>query len=139
MTGKNNFDKRGGELMPRELMERAADPALVPDEALVAVLLKTGAHGLNVIELSRRLIEAFGSMKSLVSGDWRTLEERIKDWNKTHPDRDPKPSKADLKFTERLVALAKIAEIRFLDHLVLGDGVYVSLHALHPLAFTAST
>ena len=27
--------------MPRELMERVADPALVPDEALVAVLLKT--------------------------------------------------------------------------------------------------
>ena len=49
MAGKNNFDKRGGELLPRELMERAADPALV-------------------------------------SGDWRTLEERIKDWNKTHPD-----------------------------------------------------
>lgn len=36
-TDKNNFDKRGGELMPRELMEQAADPALVPDEALVAV------------------------------------------------------------------------------------------------------
>ena len=79
-TDKNNFDKRGGELMPRELMERAADPALVPDEALVAVLLKTGAHGLNVIEFSRRLIEAFGSMKSLVSADWRALEERIKGW-----------------------------------------------------------
>ena len=77
----NNFDKRGSELMPRELMERSADPALVPDEALVAVLLKTGAHGLNVIELARRLIEAFGSMKSLVSADWRALEERIKIWN----------------------------------------------------------
>ena len=41
-SSKNNFDKRGGELMPRELMERVVDPALVPDEALVAVLLKTG-------------------------------------------------------------------------------------------------
>lgn len=40
-SAKNSFDKRGGELMPRELMERVADPALVPDEALVAVLLKT--------------------------------------------------------------------------------------------------
>ncbi len=40
-ASKNNFGQRGGELMPRELMERAADPALVPDEALVAVLLKT--------------------------------------------------------------------------------------------------
>ena len=68
-------------------MERAADPAHVPDEALVAVLLKTGAHGLNVIDLSRRLIEAFGSMKSLVTSDWRALESRIKVWNETHPDR----------------------------------------------------
>lgn len=86
-TDRNNFAERGGELMPRELMERAANTALVPDEALVAILLKTGARGLNVIELSRRLIEAFGSMKSLVSGDWRTLEERIADWNRAHPDR----------------------------------------------------
>lgn len=247
-TDRNNFAERGGELMPRELMERAANPALVPDEALVAILLKTGARGLNVIELSRRLIEAFGSMKSLVSGDWRTLEERIADWNRTHPDRpikglghvkclelaaafemgrrwsrlapdelksqkvtnpdvgyrifktvltpgddkenlyalllncknrpiceplcisrgtadsapafardvfkealkwgatavmvahnhpsgDPTPSKADLAFTERLVALAKIAEIRFLDHLVLGDGDYVSIRSLGEVSF----
>ncbi|MGN0855022.1 MAG: RadC family protein [Kiritimatiellia bacterium] len=247
-SDKNNFDQRGGELMPRELMERAADPAIVPDEALVAVLLKTGAHGLNVIELSRRLIEAFGSMKSLVSADWRALEERIKGWNATHPDRpikglghvkclelsaafemgrrwsrlapdelkaykvtdpatayrifktvltpgddkenlyalllnrkncpiceplrisrgtadsapafardvfkealkwgavavmvahnhpsgDPTPGKADFKFTERLVELAKIAEIRLLDHLVLGDGNYTSIRSLDAISF----
>lgn len=82
-----DFQQRCGELLPREQMERAADPAYVPDEALVAVLLKTGAHGLNVIDLSRRLIEAFGSMKSLVSSDWRALEARIKVWNAAHPDR----------------------------------------------------
>ena len=247
-TDKNNFDKRGGELMPRELMERAADPALVPDEALVAVLLKTGAHGLNVIELSRRLIEAFGSMKSLVSADWRTLEERIKGWNETHPDRpikglghvkclelsaafemgrrwsrlapdelkshkvtdpetayrifktvltpgddkenlyalllnrkncpiceplrisrgtadsapafardvfkealkwgavavmvahnhpsgDPTPSTADITFTKRLVELAHIAEIRLLDHLVLGEDGYTSIRTFGEISF----
>ena len=83
----NDFQNRGGELLPREQMERAADPAHVPDEALVAILLKTGAHGLNVIDLSRRLIEAFGSMKSLVTSDWRALESRIKAWNEAHPDR----------------------------------------------------
>lgn len=247
-TDRNDFDSRGGELMPRELMERAADPALVPDEALVAILLKTGARGLNVIELSRRLIEAFGSMKALVSGDWRALEARVRDWNKAHPDRpirglghvkclelaaafemgrrwsrlapdelrmkrvtdpndayevfkavltpgddkenlyalllnnknrpvceplrisrgtadsapafardvfkealkwgatavmvahnhpsgDPTPSPADFRFTERLVALAKVAEIRFLDHLVLGDGDYASIRSLDESLF----
>ncbi len=48
---------RCGELLPREQMERAADSAHVSDEALVAILLKTGARGLNVVDLSRRLIE----------------------------------------------------------------------------------
>lgn len=62
---KNNFDKRGGELLPRELMERVADSVLVPDEVLVAVLFKIGVHGLNVIERSRRFIEVFGSMSCL--------------------------------------------------------------------------
>ena len=47
-----------------------------------------------------------------------------------HPSGDPKPSKADFKFTERLITLAKIAEIRFLDHLVLGDDNYVSIRSL---------
>ena len=69
---RNDFKKRGGELLPRELLERAAEPTLVPDEALLAILLKTGAPGVNVMELSRRLLEAFGSMKSVVSSDWRT-------------------------------------------------------------------
>ena len=246
---KNNFINRGGELMPRELMERAADPALVPDEALLAVLLKTGVQGLNVIELSRRLIEAFGSMKELVSGDWRTLEERIKTWNKTHPDRpikglghvkclelaaafemgrrwsrlspeelkttkitdsnsayqifktvltpgddkenlyvlllnnkncpiceplrisrgtadsapayardvfkealkwgaialmvahnhpsgDPMPSKPDIKFTEQLIELSKIAQMRLLDHLVIGEREYISIRSLNEIEWS---
>ena len=246
---KNNFINRGGELMPRELMERAADPALVPDEALLAVLLKTGVQGLNVIELSRRLIEAFGSMKELVSGDWRTLEERIKTWNKTRPDRpikglghvkclelaaafemgrrwsrlspeelkttkitdsnsayqifktvltpgddkenlyvlllnnkncpiceplrisrgtadsapayardvfkealkwgaialmvahnhpsgDPMPSKADIKFTEQLIELSKIAQMRLLDHLVIGEREYISIRSLNEIEWS---
>ena len=52
-----------------------------------------------------------------------------------HPSGDPKPSKADFKFTERLATLAKIAEIRLLDHLVIGDPAsadgksYVSIRA----------
>ena len=84
---RNDFKKRGGELLPRELLERAAEPTLVPDEALLAILLKTGAPGVNVMELSRRLLEAFGSMKSVVSSDYRTLEARIASWNESRPVR----------------------------------------------------
>ena len=52
-----------------------------------------------------------------------------------HPSGDPAPSKADFKFTERLVELAKIAEIRLLDHLVLGDGNYTSIRSLGEISF----
>lgn len=82
---RNNFTSLEGDLKPRELMERAADLSIVPDEALLAVLLKTGVQGLNVVELSRRLIEAFGSLKMLVSADWRTLEFKIASFNDSHP------------------------------------------------------
>lgn len=66
-------------------MERAATPSLVPDEALLAILLKTGVRGLDVRKLSLRLLEAFGSLKSLVSADWRSLEAQIQTYNKSHP------------------------------------------------------
>ncbi|MBQ6340433.1 MAG: hypothetical protein IJI36_14940 [Kiritimatiellae bacterium] len=52
-----------------------------------------------------------------------------------HPSGDPKPSRADRKFTERLAALAKIAEIRLLDHFVLGEGKYVSIRSLDESIF----
>ena len=87
MTERNNFTSRQGDVKPREQMERAANPSFVPDEALLAIILKTGVQGLDVVELSRRLLEAFGSLKSLVSADWRGLEERIKSYNETHPEK----------------------------------------------------
>lgn len=83
---RNNFAARSDELMPRELMERAASPAQVSDESLLAILLKTGVQGLDVIQLSRRLLEAFGSLKSLVSADWRSIETKIKEYNSLHPN-----------------------------------------------------
>lgn len=83
----NDFKARSGELKPRELMERAATPDEVSPEALLAVLLKTGAPGCDVMELSRRLLSAFGSLKALLTSDWRTLEERIRRHNADYPNR----------------------------------------------------
>ena len=48
-SSKNNFDKRGGELMPRELMERAAsmfaDTAYTVNLILTAVILQMESSG----------------------------------------------------------------------------------------------
>ena len=78
----NNFEDLPSELLPRDLMERAADPPAIPDEALLSIILKTGAAGCDVRELSRRLLDAFGSLNKLISSDWRDIEERIKKHNK---------------------------------------------------------
>lgn len=74
-------------MKPREQMERAANPHVVSDAVLLAILLKTGVAGCDVMELSIRLLEVFGSLRELMSADWRMLEERIRRHNVTHPDR----------------------------------------------------
>jgi DNA repair protein RadC len=44
-----------------------------------------------------------------------------------HPSGDPTPSKEDIDVTKRLVECGKIIGIEVLDHIIIGDGKYVSL------------
>ena len=78
--------RRDGEIKPREQMERAASAHDVPDETILAILLKTGTVGCNVVEQARRLLKAFGGIQNLVSSDWRTLERRIAKYNAEHKE-----------------------------------------------------
>jgi DNA repair protein RadC len=43
-----------------------------------------------------------------------------------HPSGDPQPSLEDRELTKRLVSAGEILGIRVLDHIVVGDGAYVS-------------
>ena len=43
-----------------------------------------------------------------------------------HPSGDPTPSTEDRRLTDRLVAAGEVLGIRVLDHMVIGDGRYVS-------------
>lgn len=84
---RNQFKKRNDiEMMPREQLRRAPNPRLVSDEDLIAILLRTGSHGCDVKELARRLIAVFGSLKALITSDWRTIENRVKEYNRQHPE-----------------------------------------------------
>ena len=69
MPMPNNFKRKSDELKPREQLMRSASVADVADDTLLAILLKTGSNGCDVVELSRRLISAFGSLKELVNSD----------------------------------------------------------------------
>ena len=84
---KNDFKALPDELKPREQLRRAASPRDVSEESLLAILLKTGANGCDVVELARRLLKAFGSLHALVRADGRQLERTIKDYNRSHPEK----------------------------------------------------
>ena len=43
-----------------------------------------------------------------------------------HPSGDPTPSQEDRALTARLVSAGEVLGIRVLDHIVVGDGCYVS-------------
>lgn len=44
-----------------------------------------------------------------------------------HPSGDPTPSSEDIDVTERLAEVGKIVGIELLDHIIIGDGKFVSL------------
>ncbi len=44
-----------------------------------------------------------------------------------HPSGDPTPSKEDIHVTERLSQAGEILGINVLDHIIIGDGTYISL------------
>ena len=46
-----------------------------------------------------------------------------------HPSGDPSPSETDIQTTRRLAEAGEILGIPVLDHIIIGDGVYVSLKA----------
>ena len=43
-----------------------------------------------------------------------------------HPSGDPQPSREDEEFTRKLVQAGSVLQIKVLDHIIIGDGVYYS-------------
>ncbi len=85
----NDFKKQADDLKPREKLLKAPRVGDLHDEDLLAIILKTGAEGCDVMELSRRLISHYGSVRKFVgaAADWRTLREDIRVHNLASPDR----------------------------------------------------
>ena len=44
-----------------------------------------------------------------------------------HPSGDTTPSEQDIQLTQRLMEAGELLGIKFLDHLVIGDGSFISL------------
>lgn len=59
---------------PRERLRDKGPDSLSPAE-LVAILLRTGLKGVNVVEIGKRLLQRYGSLDSLARASWRELAE----------------------------------------------------------------
>ena len=61
------------QLRPREEFERVGAEN-VSDAVLLALILRTGTKGMNVVEVSQRLLSAFGSLTALAKATVRDLQ-----------------------------------------------------------------
>lgn len=96
-------------------------------EIVKLILLNTKNIILKIIDIS------FGGTSSAIVEPKEVLAEAIKIGAPkiilihNHPSGDPEPSLADFEITSRLDKSAKILGIELLDHIVIGDGNYVSI------------
>ncbi len=45
-----------------------------------------------------------------------------------HPSGDPEPSREDIQLTRQFSKAAELLDMEVLDHIIIGDGIYISLH-----------
>src|SRR5437773_10648491 len=57
---------------PRERLREKGPDSLSPGE-LVAILLRTGLKGTNVVQIGKSLVQRFGSLHSLAGTSWQEL------------------------------------------------------------------
>lgn len=83
----NGFKNLVAELKPREKIERMGSASSASAAELLAIILKTGTAGCDVMELSRRLIDAFGGVEALVRTDYNSLKSGVAEYNRNNPQR----------------------------------------------------
>jgi len=95
-------------------------------EVFKAILLNTKNRILEVIDVS------IGSLNSSIVHPREVYACAVKTaasgicFVHNHPSGDPEPSREDVETTQRLKSAGDVLGIKVLDHLVIGDGRYVS-------------
>jgi DNA repair protein RadC len=96
-------------------------------EVFKIILLNTKNHVLKTLDIS------VGSLNSSIVHPREVFSEAVKAGCSgillvhNHPSGDPEPSREDADTTERLVKAGAILGIKVLDHVIIGDGRYISL------------
>lgn len=95
-------------------------------EYFKAILLNIKNHVISVEDIS------VGSLNASIVHPREVFKTAIKRSSASiilahnHPSGDPTPSREDIQITKRLVEAGKIIGIEVLDHVIIGDGVFLS-------------
>jgi DNA repair protein RadC len=96
-------------------------------EHLKAILLNARNFVLDVVTVS------VGTLTASLAHPRECFKEAVRQsaaaviFVHNHPSGDPTPSPEDIALTRQLVEAGRILGIEVLDHLIIGDGVFVSL------------
>jgi len=96
-------------------------------EVFKVILLNAKNHMIRCMDIS------VGSLTASIVHPREVFSEAVKSgcagllFVHNHPSGDPEPSTEDVDTTLRLVDSGKILGIKVLDHVIIGDGRYVSL------------
>lgn len=123
-TNVNNYRIKGPDDVSNLLME---DMRYLKKEAFNILLLNTKHEVIAIENIS------IGSLNASIVHPREVFNRAIKRSSSAiilahnHPSGDPKPSAEDISITKRLVEAGTIIGISVLDHIIIGDGIYLSL------------
>ncbi|MBX3097044.1 MAG: DNA repair protein RadC [Fimbriimonadaceae bacterium] len=126
-SGALQSGKRTEVLSDVDAYEHLKDLANEKQEKFVALLLDSKAN------LLRKETVHIGTVNMSVVGSREVFREAVR-YNAVqiivahnHPSGDPEPSPEDIEVTKRLMEAGELLDIPVLDHLIIGQGKYVSL------------
>ncbi|MCX7903548.1 MAG: DNA repair protein RadC [Caloramator sp.] len=103
------------------------DMRYLKKEFLRIILLNTKNIVIDIKDIS------IGSLNSSIVHPREVFNEAIRKSSSSiiichnHPSGDPEPSMEDINITKRLYEVGKLIGIELLDHIIIGDGCYISL------------
>ena len=123
-SDESRISMKNPESVANLLME---DMRGLKQEHLVALLLNAKC------EIESRITVSIGELTSTVVHPREVFRPAIREGAAgiilahNHPSGDPTPSQDDIQSTKRIMEVSKLVGIRLLDHLIIGDGRYISL------------
>ncbi len=111
---------------PQDIYERVRDMTALATEAFRVILLGTKNH-----VIAEPLISQ-GSLNATIVTPREVFNKAVRVMAASvilvhnHPSGDPTPSQEDIGLTQKMVEAGKVMDIAVLDHVIIGDGQYVS-------------